>query len=351
MQTSLHYKRHLISSDKSVLEALSCLDKLAQDAILFVVDHEDKLLGSLTDGDVRRGLIKGLNLHQSAVDFTEPNPKYIRKEDYSLDEIIHFRENDFRIIPVLDKDNRIINVINFRFFKSYLPIDAVLMAGGRGERLRPLTDHTPKPLLKIGNKPIIEHNIDRLISFGIDDFWISIRYLGEQIVSHFQSGENKGVNIDYVYEDSPLGTIGAIRSIKEFRHDAILVSNSDLLTNLDYEDFYISFIQSGADLSVVTIPYDVNVPYAVLETSNGHVVSFKEKPTYTYYSNGGIYLMKKEVLGMIPEGVAFNATDLMEKLIENGRKVHSYPLLGYWLDIGKPEDYKKAQDDMKHIRL
>ena len=223
------------------------------------------------------------------------------------------------------------------------------MAGGEGRRLRPLTEKTPKPLLKVGNKPILEHNIDRLIHFGIDDYWICVRYLGEQIEEYFGDGSLRNISIKYIWEEEPLGTIGAVTRITDFKHDHILVTNSDLLTNLDYEDFYLDFVKKEADLSVVTIPYSINVPYAVLETSNGHVLSFKEKPTYTYYSNGGIYLMKKSMLQYVPKGF-FNATDLMEYLLKNSHRVVSYPLHGYWLDIGRTEDYARAQEDIKYLK-
>lgn len=345
------YKRHIIKKGKYIKDALARLNELASDAILFVTDEEERLLGSLTDGDVRRGFLKGLSLEHKVEDFIQANPKYLRKDNYSIEQVINYRKNHFKVIPVLDTRERIVNVVNFRFFKSYLPVDAVLMAGGRGERLKPLTDTVPKPLLMVGEKPIVEHNIDRLASYGIDDFWISLRYLGEQIKSYFKDGSDKGVSINYVWEEEPLGTIGAVSTICSFQHDNVLITNSDLLTNLDYEDFFLDFIKSDAVLSVVTIPYSVSVPYAVLETKDGNVLSFKEKPTYTYYSNGGIYLIKKEILSMLPKTTFFNATDLMELLLSKGMKVNSYPLRGYWLDIGKLEDYKKAQEDIQHIRF
>jgi NDP-sugar pyrophosphorylase family protein len=225
------------------------------------------------------------------------------------------------------------------------------MAGGRGQRLSPLTDKTPKPLLKVGEKSIIEHNLDRLCFFGIDDYWISINYLGNQIENKIGTGENRNVKINYVNEDMPLGTIGAISKIKKFNHEYVLVTNSDILTNLDYENFFIEFLKSNADMGVVTIPYYVKVPYAVLETKNGLIKNFKEKPTYTYYSNGGIYLFKKEVLELIPENTFYNTTDLMEFLIKSRRKIYSYPFIGYWLDMGNHEDYIKANQEIKNIKF
>ena len=132
--------------------------------------------------------------------------------------------------------------------------------------------------------------------FGVDDFWFSVKYLGEKIEEFFGKGEKKNISIKYVWEDEPLGTIGAVSKIKDFKHNYVLVTNSDILTNIDYEHFFMEFIKKDADMAVVTIPYQVNIPYAVLETRNGNVVNFKEKPTYTYYSNGGIYLIKKSIL-------------------------------------------------------
>ncbi len=345
------YHKHLAHIDTSIRQALEILDKLASDAILFLVDDENKLLGSLTDGDLRRGFIKGLAFEDHLSKFIQPNPKFIQQGKYNLKEIIALRDKFFTIFPVVDAEMKIINVVNFRHQKSYLPVDALIMAGGRGERLKPLTDKTPKPLLKVGDKPIIEHNIDRLNTFGIDDIWISVRYLGEQLVDYFKDGSEKALRINYVWEEDALGTAGALALVDDFIHDHVLMMNSDLLTNIDFEDLFLFFEEHEADLAVACIPYQVNVPYAVMETNGKKVTGFKEKPTYTHYSNAGIYLMKKEVINKVPKNETFNATDLMEKLIQEGKKVVAYPLVGYWLDIGKHEDYEKAQQDIKQLKF
>lgn len=341
----------MLIKGSTIRDALIRLDILAKDAIIFIIDENGKLEGSLTDGDVRRGLLKGVGIDDLVDSIIQPKPRFIRKGEQDLAKVIEYRENNFRIIPILDNNNKVVNVINFREVKSYLPVDAVIMAGGRGERLRPLTDSTPKPLLKVGDKPIIEHNLNRMRQYGIDDFWISVKYLGEQIEEYIGNGKEKSINIQYVWEDEPLGTIGAVSKINNFTHEYVLIVNSDVLTNLDYEHFFLDFLDKDADLAVVTIPYLVNVPYAVLETSNGHVMSFKEKPTYTYYSNGGIYLIRRSILPLIPKNSFYNSTDLMEQLIKSGKKVVSYPLVGYWLDIGKQEDFEKAQIDIGYINL
>lgn len=346
------YKDHLILSGSKVKQALLQFNELSPDAILFVVDVDDRLIGALTDGDVRRGLLKGFTIESDVDEIIEDNPRYIIKGENNLEKIIEYREGDFRIVPVVDENHRVVNVINFRKIRSYLPIDAVVMAGGRGQRLKPLTDSVPKPLLKVGKKAIMQHNVDRLTLYGIDDFWFCVKYLGEQIENHFGTGGDENININYIWEDDVLGTIGAVSKIDNFKHDYVLVTNSDLLTNIDYEHFFLDFLKKDADLAILTIPYQVNIPYAVLETLNDtQVKSFKEKPTYTYYSNGGIYLMKKEALRHIPKDAFYNATDLMEDMIKKGLRVISYPFSGYWLDIGKHDDFDKAQSDIQNIKF
>lgn len=343
--------QHLIVASNSVREVLSKLDELASDAILFFVDEDNRLIGSLTDGDIRRGLIRGLGLEDEIKKFIQADPKYFRKGHFDLREIEEWRDNNFKIIPVVDTDMRIIDIVNFRTQKSYLPIDAVIMAGGKGTRLRPLTDKVPKPLLKIGDKPIVEYNIDRLKSYGIRNMTMTIKYLGEQLIDYFGDGDNRDLNIKYVEEDFPLGTIGSVSLIEEFLNDYILVMNSDLLTNIDYEDMFHDLLDKKGDMIVATTPYEVQIPYGVIETNGDIIIALKEKPTYTYYSNAGIYIFKKEFVNLIPDNTFFNATDLMEELYSNGKRVVHYLILDYWLDIGKPHDYEKAQNDIKHIKF
>jgi dTDP-glucose pyrophosphorylase len=352
MQPIINYKKRLVNKDSTILEALAVLNEIAQEPIAFIVDDYHTLLGSLTDGDIRRGLLKGLVLSDKVHEIIQPNPVFIRKDSYDIKDIVEYKRRNIMVIPVVDQQNKIINIISMRQLRSYLPIDVVIMAGGKGERLMPLTENTPKPMLKVGESPILEHNIKRLQQYGVDDFWISINYKGDIIREYFGNGMESNVNIDYVTEDQPLGTIGSVSKIIDFKHDHVLIMNSDILTNIDFEHFFLDFVEEHADLSVVSIPYKVSVPYAVLENNERSITGFSEKPTYTYYSNGGIYLIKKQlIIDNIPKNTFFNATDLIEKLVEQGKKVISYHLSGYWLDIGKHEDYIKAQEDIKSIRF
>lgn len=343
--------RHIIYQDNTVREILSIIDKLGGDGILFLCDKYNKLIGTLTDGDIRRGIIRGLGLEDKIEDFIHRQPEVLIQEDFSIEKLRYWREKNYKIIPVVDTNNVVIDIINFRFQKSYLPIDAVIMAGGKGTRLRPLTLNVPKPLLKVGEKPIIEYNIDRLKNFGIQNINISINYLGEQLVDYFKNGMEKELNIKYIEESHPLGTIGAASRIKEIHNEHILVMNSDLLTNIDYEEMFSELLNQGADMIVATTPYEVKIPYGVIETEGHSVVNLVEKPTYTYYSNAGIYILKKEHLNLIPQNQHFNATDLLKSLYSLGKKVVHFPILGYWLDIGKPQDFEKAQRDIKHIKF
>jgi dTDP-glucose pyrophosphorylase len=345
-------KNHVIFAEDSIRLALEKLDKLGSDAILFVTNENGKLIGSLTDGDLRRGFIKKLGFDDSLLKFIQSNPVSITRNNYSLAELETYKAKNFRIIPILDENGVIIDILNFRLQATIIPADAVLMAGGEGKRLRPLTEKTPKPLLIVGDKPIIEHNIDRLLNVGIKNISLSINYLGDQLVDYFGDGAAKNAKIDYVREDKPLGTIGSILLVEEFLHDDIIVMNSDLLTNIDLADFFKVFKDSDADMAVAATSYHVDVPYAVLEVNEqNQVSSLKEKPRYTYYSNAGIYFIKKSILNMIPAGSYYDITDLMDAVIASNKKLVTYPIMGYWLDIGKHEDFKQAQEDIKHLKL
>lgn len=344
-------KKHLIHKEQRVKDALNKLNELASDAILFVTDENDRLIGSLTDGDIRRGFIKGYEFDTPLTEFIQTNPVFIQQGKYSIEDLNTYKQRNLKIIPILDTDGRIADILNFRIQRSRLPLDAIIMAGGEGRRLRPLTEQVPKPLLKVGDKPIIEYNIERLRLYGIQNIFISIKYLGEQLVDYFGDGSAYGVNIRYIREEQTLGTIGAVSLMEGLQHENLLVMNSDLLTNIDFEDFYLTHLEKKSDMTVASVPYQVKIPYAVLETEDHTVLSFIEKPTYTYYSNGGIYLIEKDLINWIPKNGHYNATDLMQEVIGRKRRLTNYPLLGYWLDIGRHEDFEKAQADIKHINL
>ena len=345
-------KKHVISKDKTLLEALSLINTLYPDPlVLFIVDEENRMVGTLTDGDSRRALIAGASVNDKAEKVMHRDFNYMRFNDMTnVQEIRRQKMMRMKLVPILDQERHIVDFINLEKFKTRLPIDAVLMAGGKGERLRPLTEKTPKPLLPVGDKAIIDHNVDRLISYGINHISVTVNYLKEQIEEHYATLRQE-IKINCYREPNFLGTIGSVKFVEKIYNDTILVMNSDLFTNIDYEDFYLHFIQHEAELSVAAIPYNVSIPYGILNLEGRNIQGLVEKPKYTYYANAGIYLIKRRALEEIPDDTFFNATDLIEKLIAEGKKVIRYPLNGTWIDIGNPQEYQKAKDLVKHLNI
>ncbi len=347
----INKEKHIIKETISIKQAMFKLNDLGADLTLFVVDEFNHLVGVVTDGDIRRGLINGFAINDNVNSIMNKHFHFIRLNDYSVEILGKFRDRGIKLLPLIDDNFFIIEIYNLLNTLSILPIDVVIMAGGRGERLRPLTDVVPKPMLLIGDKPILEHNIDRLAKFGVKNIYISVKYLSDQIINYFNDGSNKNLNIKYITEENPLGTVGALSQISNFENETILIMNSDILSNINFEDFYTSFRNDSASLSIAATGYKVNIPYAVLECTENNVQAFKEKPTYTYYSNAGIYLIKKELLKLIPKDTFYNATDLIEELIKMNEKVTSFEIRDYWLDIGKHDDFKKANKDIHVIKL
>lgn len=342
--------RHIILNSFTILDALNRINNIHEGPlVLFVVDSENKVIGSLTDGDIRRALIKGISVTETVEKAVHRDFNFLRKNVNDDVKNIHIqRELKMKLVPVLDENNQIYEIINLEKYKTLLPVDAVLMAGGKGERLRPLTEKTPKPLIKVGEKCIIDYNIDSLISYGIKNIFVTVNYLGEQLEEHFKE-KRDGIKINTVKEPKYLGTIGSIKFVESFYNDTILVMNSDLFTNIDYEDFYLHFKEHDADMSVAAVPYIVKVPYGVFNLEGRNIKGVTEKPTISYYANAGIYLIKKELFKLIPENKFYNATDFMSSLINNNYKVIRYPISGYWIDIGQHDELERAKEIVKHI--
>ena len=344
----MEINKHIININSTVKEALIKLNNSPKYLTLFVLNNNNEVIGTLTDGDIRRGLINGLTTNDELKKFIFKKFSYLIDGEQNFDKLKDFRKRKLKVVPLLSKEKKLIKIYNFTKTKSILPVDAVIMAGGEGRRLLPLTKNTPKPLLKIGNKEIISYNFDRLLQFGITNQHITVNYLAKQI-ENYCNNYNKEINFKIIKEKSFLGTAGSLSLIKEFSNNLVLLMNSDLLTNINYEDFYKTFIAKGADMLVASIPYEVNLPYAVFDDDNRIVKSFKEKPSYTYYANAGIYLFKKELINLVPKNKVYNATDFMQDLINSGKKLIHYPIRSYWLDIGKHKDFEKAQKDVSYI--
>lgn len=342
---------YVIHKDTLLVGALQQLNSLPEFLTLFIADDNGKIVGTVTDGDIRRGIINGLGNQNHISEFMNSSFTFLRKGVYEKDKLDHIKLKKLEIIPVLLEDGTLDRVLNFKVIKTILPIDAVIMAGGKGTRLMPLTRDIPKPMLNVGDKPILEYNVDLLKSFGINHLTLSVNHLAEKISEYFQDGSEHGIHISYIHEDQPLGTIGAVRQIEKFYNDYVLVMNSDLLTNINLEAMFNELIGNDAEMIVATTDYEVKIPYGVVESNGTQITALKEKPTYTYYSNAGIYIFKKSCIAHIPENEHFNATDLLESLLDKGQKVMHFPIKNYWLDVGKHHDYERAQLDVKQIKF
>lgn len=347
----MNVNKHIISSDIKLIDALRQINNLAPEPlVLFIVDEEKRMIGTMTDGDSRRALIAGVSVNDPIEKVIHRNFNYLRKGvDDNVQHLHEQKMKKMKLVPILDENDHIVEIVNLDKYITRLPIDAVLMAGGKGERLRPLTEKTPKPLVKVGEKCIIDYNIDRLIEYGVKNINVTVNYLKEQMHEHFATPRN-GIKVATVEEPKFLGTIGSIQFIKEFHNDTILVMNSDLFTNIDFEDFYLHFKENDAMMSVAAIPYNVSIPFGILDLEGRNIKGLLEKPKYNYFANGGIYLIKREALEYIPKDEFFNATDLIEKLISQGKRVIRYPLNGTWIDIGQHADLEKARTLVKHLK-
>lgn len=345
------FEKYLISQDKTILDALIAINSMGRNETLtlFVENSNKEIIGSLTDGDIRRCLVKGMTVDTKVSEIAFKTFTYLKNGEYDIELIHSAKAKGIELIPVLDDGKHLIDVVNLKKQKSLLPIDAVIMAGGKGERLRPLTDKTPKPLLPMNGKPIIDYVVEHIISYGIKDISITVNYLKEQIEEHFAEPVGD-IKVTTVSEPRFLGTIGSIQYVQNLKNDTVVLMNSDAITDINLEDFYIHFKENDADISVAAIPYSISVPYGILELNGHDIKTVLEKPTYNYYANAGIYLIKRDLLNMIPKDQFFNATDFLELAISKKYKVIRFPLNGTWIDIGNPQEYQKAIELVKHLK-
>ncbi len=340
--------RHIINDNSTLLDALRQLNSLSGEVMtLLAVNNNGVMTGTITDGDIRRNLLNGVTLTSPVSDAMNHRFKYLQGD---VVDVVHMRQcrlKGITLLPHLDNQGRIKQVYDLTVTRSVLPISAILMAGGKGERLRPLTTTTPKPLLKIDGKAIIDYNVEALAAVGIDDITVTTRYLADQIHDHFAIPV-AGVNVKCVEETIPMGTIGAASLVKRGKGNATIIMNSDLLTTISFEDMYLKHIEENADITIAAIPYSVSVPYAILATDGAQVTAIEEKPSYSYYANAGIYIISNELLDTLSTEERTDATDLVERAINSGRRVIYFPINGTWIDVGSPTDFKQAQDLMRH---
>lgn len=344
----MNYDKYLISGKASLLEALDKLNTLSGGAMtLFAIDDAGRVQGSLTDGDIRRALLAGLPLESNVDSAVRRDFRCLCAGQPDVELIRDCRRRGLRLLPELNTDGTLCSIINLDTTANLLPVSAVLMAGGKGERLRPLTLSTPKPLLQIEGKAIIDYNIEALATVGVRDITVTTRYLAEQIEQHFAEPV-AGVEVRTVREERPLGTIGAVSLIDLPEQGSTLVMNSDLITTISFEDMYIHHRESAAAVTIAAIPYQVSVPFAILTTEGDRVTGLAEKPSYAYFANAGIYLFDNRILRLISPDSPTDAPDLIARAIASGEKVGYFPINGTWLDVGTPTDFAQASELMRH---
>lgn len=334
--------RHIIPSTATLLQALEAINSLSgREMTLLVTSPSGQMTGTLTDGDIRRALLRGVSLQASVAQAMHRDFSYLREGSIDVQALKEMRRSGKHLIPVLDGDGLITRILDTTRVKTILPMRAIIMAGGKGERLRPLTLSMPKPLVKVAGKAIIDYNVEALAAVGVTDIAVTVNYLAEQLEEHF-AAPVAGVKVNCYRETFPMGTLGSASLVPAGGSEHTLVMNSDLLTTISFEDLYIHHVATGADITIAAIPYNVSVPYAILATDAGRVTALEEKPSYSFYANAGIYLVRSSLLGEIDPSTRTDATDFITSAIAAGRKVGYFPISGTWIDIGSHADYAHA---------
>lgn len=341
-------KQLCLSETASIVEVIKNLDKSGLQIVL-VLNNREKLAGTITDGDIRRGLLRGIALDDLANKVMNPSPQYI-EESESLEKKLFSIKTDAQIIhlPILNGEKCVIGMYLSEQFDVQAKVDnlVVIMAGGVGKRMRPLTENCPKAMLKIGEKPILEHVLDRFIGEGYVNFCFSVHYMSKIIRDYFEDGSKWGVNIKYIEESSPLGTAGALALLDEVPKKPILVTNCDVLTDVRYSDLLKYHLDHNAVATMAVREYEWTHPFGVVELADQKIISLIEKPTYRTYINAGIYALDPIALNEIVKNSYFDMTDLFSILNNGGMLTVAYPTHEYWVDVGRPADFHIAADRM-----
>lgn len=347
-----------ISPESSIRQVIACIDR-NEKGIALITDESGCLLGTITDGDIRRAMLLGQNLdtpvselltHKSKSPYPQPVTAPDNSESVALLRLM--QERVVRQVPLLDSEGRVAGLVTLDELlpEQGLPLQAVIMAGGFGTRLRPLTDHMPKPMLPVGGRPLIERIVEQFRQAGIRQVNITTNYLADKIIEHFGDGHQFGVDINYVDEGRPLGTAGAL-GLMQTPEQPLLVINGDILTQVDFRAMLAYHQEHQALLTVAVRKYDLDVPYGIVESEGPFIQRLVEKPVFSFFVNAGIYLLEPAAHHYIPGGQHFNMTDLIQRLLDEGQPVVSFPIHEYWLDIGQHVDYERAQEDIKEGKI
>jgi dTDP-glucose pyrophosphorylase len=333
----------------TINDALRVID-IGRMQIALIVDEKDILLGTLTDGDIRRGLLNGLDLNSPIENIIFKKPTVAQEND-SKEKILNLAlSKNLRQIPIVDNNKKILGIHEIEeFIKPKKKLNkVVLMAGGIGERLRPLTENTPKPMLQVGNRPILHTIVEKFSNCGFEDIFMCVNYKSKIIQDYFGDGKKFGVNIEYVQENQKMGTAGALSLLKGKLNEPFFVMNGDLLTTLDFEKMLDFHLDNKSKATMCVRQYKFEIPFGVVSLNNENIVSLEEKPIHNFFVNAGIYILDSECLELIPNKF-YNMTSLFEKMVSNGKKTISFPMKEYWIDIGRLVDYEKANSEYHSI--
>jgi len=339
-----------LRQNATIKEALEIIDSGAMQ-IALVVDDNDKLLGTLTDGDIRRGILRGLDIDSSieTIVFKEPA---VAKISSTKEEILKIAlSKKLHQIPIVD-DNGI--VLDLKEIEELVEPKiktnrVILMVGGLGTRLRPLTQDMPKPMLKVGNKPILQTIVEKFAEYGFVNITMCVNFNASIIRDYFGDGKEFGVNIDYVLEEKRMGTAGALSLLKERPSEPFFVMNGDLLTNVNFEHIFNYHMLNKATATMCVREYDYEVPYGVGKMNDNKITEIAEKPVQKFFVSAGIYMLSPEILDLIPKNEFYDMPALFEKLIKLSKNVISFPIREYWLDIGRMEEYQRANEEYKEV--
>jgi len=344
------WKKVLVSPDATLRETIQVIDSAAL-KIALVVDDAKHLLGTVTDGDIRRGILKGCSLEDRAQHVMNAHPTVAHQNEGREKVLALMRHKQINQIPIVDHAG---SVVGLEVLETILEPPrrenwVVLMAGGLGVRLKPLTDEIPKPLLKVGGKPILETILENFLEYGFNRFYISVNYKGELIEQYFGDGSRWGVKISYLREKEKLGTAGALSLLPEKPVMPTLVMNGDVLTKVNFQQLLDFHIEHKSRATMCVREYDFQVPYGVVKIDEHRIYSIEEKPVQRFFVNAGIYVLEPESLQMISKDTYFDMPTLFEQLVANKEETAVFPIREYWLDIGRMDDFQRAENEFGKV--
>ncbi|MCS3655567.1 nucleotidyltransferase family protein [Salinibacter ruber] len=339
-----------IRPDQTIREALEVIDEGAIQ-IAIIADEQDRLQGVVTDGDIRRGILEDFDLDTPVSSVMNEEPITVRPQEDRESLIDTMRARRIHQIPLVDREGRVVGVevLDDLIEPEARQNPVVLMAGGLGTRLRPLTEDCPKPLLEVGDKPILETILEGFIAHGFHRFYVSVNYKAGMIEDYFGDGSDWGVDISYVHEEERLGTAGPLSLLPERPSESMIVMNGDLLTKLNYAHLLDFHREHGAAATMCVREHEIQVPYGVIETDDQYMEGIEEKPTERNFVNAGIYVLEPETLDYVPESEFFDMPDLFKRLIDRGKSATVFPVREYWQDVGRKEDFHRVNGEYEEV--